>query len=68
MKRPESYWAYKSPPIPEVKDLPPGVFKGSEHEWSQLSPGMRRTIWWEAVKVVDPETGYASAPPPSPSV
>lgn len=50
MREPETYWAYKQPPIPEVSDLPPGVFKGDENSWCSLSPGMRRTIWREATK------------------
>lgn len=50
MRAPETYWAYKQPPIPEVKDLPQGVFSGDEKAWCSLSPGMRRTIWREATK------------------
>ncbi len=54
MLEPEKYWAYKQPPIPEVKDLPPGTFKGDERAWNSLSPGMRRTIWSEAIKRLKP--------------
>lgn len=50
MKRPETYWAYAQPPIPELCDLPPGTFKGDERSWESLSPGFRRTIWREATK------------------
>lgn len=64
MKSPEIYWSYKSPPIPEIKDLPLGVFKGDEREWNRLSPGMRQTIWREAVKKLDPETGSFCVPVP----
>jgi hypothetical protein len=62
MKAAEKYWSYKAPSIPEVKDLPPGVFRGDEREWSKLSPGMRRTIWRVSVKIRDPETGFYSVP------
>lgn len=55
MKQPEKYWAYPQPPIPEVSDLPPGVFNGDERAWGSLSPGMRRTIWREATKRVEQE-------------
>ncbi len=54
MREPETYWAYKQPPIPEVTDLPEGVFKGDERAWGSLSPGMRRTIWREATKHMQP--------------
>lgn len=50
MREPETYWAYKQPPIPEVTDLPSGVFSGDENAWCSLSPGMRRAIWREATK------------------
>lgn len=60
MREPEKYWLYKGPPIPEVTDLPPGVFKGDETAWCSLSPGMRRTIWREATK---PAVATAPAPP-----
>ena len=50
MREPEKYWAYAQPPIPEVTDLPKGVFHGDETAWCSLSPGMRRTIWREATK------------------
>jgi hypothetical protein len=64
MREPEKYWSYKAPPIPEVNDLPPGVFKGSERDWNRLSPGMRRAIWREAVKKRDAETGFCTVPAP----
>jgi len=54
MIAPEKYWAYKQEPIPEMKDLPSGVFNGDEHGWNSLSPGMRRTIWREAMKRLAP--------------
>lgn len=53
MREPETYWAYRQPPIPEVTDLPPGVFNGDEKSWCSLSPGMRRTIWREATKRIE---------------
>lgn len=41
----ESYWTYKAAgPTPEHRDLPSGVFKGTEKQWHSLSPGMRREI------------------------
>lgn len=43
-KQPESYWSTKAPPTPTVTDLPPGAFKGTEKDFSSLSPGMRREI------------------------
>jgi predicted Fe-S protein YdhL (DUF1289 family) len=55
MREPEKYWAYAQPPIPEVSDLPPGVFNGDEKSWCSLSPGMRRTIWREATKRIERE-------------
>ncbi len=60
MREPERYWAYKQPPIPEVTDLPPGVFKGDEKAWCSLSPGMRRTIWREATKRQVPYTSVVA--------
>lgn len=50
MREPESYWSRKGPPIPEVRDLPPGSFNGPEGKWCSLSPGMRREIWRDAVQ------------------
>lgn len=46
------YWTYHSnEPTPTVADLPPGVFKGTQHQFEQLSPGMRREILRSAGKV-----------------
>lgn len=50
MLEPESYWSRKGPPIPEIKDLPPGTTNGGEDSWNSLSPGMRRTVWREALR------------------
>lgn len=50
MREPESYWTRKGPPIPELRDLPAGTARSSgEHKWESLSPGMRRTVWREAL-------------------
>lgn len=49
----EKYWSYQAPPIPEIGDLPPGVFAGDERAWNSLSPGFRRTIWREAAKRIE---------------
>lgn len=49
MREPESYWTRQGPPIPEVKDLPIGTLGGDGSRWGSLSPGMRRTVWREAV-------------------
>lgn len=39
------YWTYKSSfPTPDLADLPPGTFSGTQEEWTSLSPGMRREI------------------------
>ena len=41
----ESYWTYKpDSPTPSFCELPEGCFKGTEAQWFQLSPGMRREI------------------------
>lgn len=42
---------YKAPPTPTVADLPKGAFKGSEKDFSSLSPGMRREIARTAEKL-----------------
>lgn len=55
MKQGEKYWAFAQPPIPELRDLPPGVFAGDERAWESLSPGYRRTIWREATKRIERE-------------
>jgi hypothetical protein len=39
------YWTYKVTELtPDVWDLPPGVFNGTQNDWCKLSPGMRREI------------------------
>lgn len=66
---PASYWTYRSPPTPELHDLPPGTFKGDERAWHQLSPGMRRTIWQEALRRQEKQACAATpteAPMPAP--
>lgn len=41
----EKYWSYQSSfPTPSFGELPEGCFKGTEAQWHQLSPGMRREI------------------------
>ena len=41
----EKYWMYQSSfPTPSFDELPKGCFKGTEAQWFQLSPGMRREI------------------------
>lgn len=50
MREPENYWSRKGPPIPEVEDLPSGSFQGDARAFSSLSPGMRRTIWRDAIQ------------------
>ena len=50
MREPETYWSRKGPPIPEVEDLPSGSFRGGATAFSSLSPGMRRTIWRDAIQ------------------
>lgn len=52
MKKPEKYWTYQAGDIPEVDDLPPGTFRGTEKDWQSLSPGMRREIYRQAMKTV----------------
>jgi len=45
----EKYWTYKaSSPTPHVSQLPAGAFKGSQDDFSRLSPGMRREIQRQA--------------------
>ena len=49
MKVAEVYWTYRaSEPTPEHSDVYPHAFSGTEREWSQLSPGMRREIYRQA--------------------
>lgn len=41
----EKYWMYQSSfPTPSFDELPDGCFRGTEAQWFQLSPGMRREI------------------------
>ena len=41
----EKYWTYQSSfPTPSFEELPEGCFGGTEAQWFQLSPGMRREI------------------------
>jgi hypothetical protein len=45
----EKYWTYKgSSPTPTVAQLPAGAFKGTQEDFSTLSPGMRREIQRQA--------------------
>lgn len=46
----ESYWSYKSPPTPDLTDLPAKVIDANEGQWLSLSPGMRREIWRDAIR------------------
>ena len=49
MRMAEEYWTYRaSEPTPEHSDVYPHAFSGTEREWSQLSPGMRREIYRQA--------------------
>lgn len=45
----ESYWTRMGPPTPEFTDLPSGTTSGTEESWNSLSPGMRRTVWRDAI-------------------
>jgi hypothetical protein len=48
---PKNFWSYQSSePTPHVSELPAGWFKGTQTEWEQLSPGMRREIARQAKK------------------
>lgn len=49
MQHQESYWSRKAPPTPELRDLSAGTCSGDERSWGSLSPGMRRTIWRDAL-------------------
>lgn len=52
----ESYWTYQSSfPTPSFAELPAGCFKGTEEQWFQLSPGMRREIVRSFKKLPDYE-------------
>ena len=47
----ESYWTYKpASRTPTVDELPPGAFRGTQEQFSQLSPGMRREIERQALR------------------
>ncbi|MGX1096553.1 hypothetical protein [Amorphus sp. MBR-141] len=50
MRKPETYWTRKGPPIPDASDLPAGTFNGDERAFGSLSPGMRREIWRDAIQ------------------
>jgi len=50
MKYQEDYWTFRAPPTPDVADLPVGTFAGTQEQWEQLSPGMRREIARQLVK------------------
>jgi len=41
---PKNFWSYQAGRVPRVDDLPPGAFKGTQEQFEQLSPGMRREI------------------------
>jgi hypothetical protein len=42
---PKSFWTYQSDtPTPTVDQLPAGAFAGTQEQFEQLSPGMRREI------------------------
>jgi len=50
-KTPQSFWSYQaSEPTPTVAELPAGAFSGTQEQWEQLSPGMRREITRQARK------------------
>lgn len=49
MRPREPYWSYRAPPDPDLRDLPPGTFNGTERNWQALSPGYRRAIWRDAL-------------------
>ncbi len=46
----ESYWSFRAERPPTVDELPPGAFKGTQKEFSSLSPGMRREIERQALR------------------
>lgn len=50
MRKQEKYWGYRAPDTPEFKDLPDGMFSGSEQGWETLSPGYRREIYRSYLK------------------
>lgn len=49
MREQEKYWARKSPPTPEFRDLPPGTMVETGRGFDSLSPGYRRAIWRETI-------------------
>jgi hypothetical protein len=52
----EKYWTYQSSfPTPSFEELPEGCFGGTEAQWFQLSPGMRREIVRSFKKLPDYE-------------
>ncbi len=54
--RGENYWTYQSSlSTPSFEELPEGCFGGTETQWSQLSPGMRREIVRSFKKLPDYE-------------
>jgi hypothetical protein len=49
---PKSFWTYQSSePTPRVDELPAGTFIGTQEQWEQFSPGMRREIARQARKI-----------------
>lgn len=42
------FWSYR---VETPPDYPPPLFKGTADEWRQLSPGYRRVIWREFIKI-----------------
>lgn len=62
MRKHEKYWTYQAGDIPEISDLPPGTFKGDEKAWNSLSPGMRREIYRQAIRMVTKKNPRESEP------
>lgn len=49
VKQQENYWTYRASELtPEHTDVFPHIFSGTEQQWYQLSPGMRREIYRQA--------------------
>lgn len=48
---PKGFWTYQAETPPTVDQLPPGAFNGTQAEFEQLSPGMRREIARTAAKM-----------------
>lgn len=41
----QTFWTYRADTAtPSFDDIPVGAFRGTEDDWSALSPGMRREI------------------------